>query len=99
MNLPENEHNMAIVKKASDEHGFEAECSKKIPGLEQGHKLGWLTADVVDNELTFYSFPSLLHYRYGILLLFTIPIADGSYSGMRNDCFMPAKTNSIISGG
>jgi hypothetical protein len=53
--LLENEHNMAIVKKASDEHGFEAESSKKIPGLEQVHKLGWLTADVVDNELTVLS--------------------------------------------
>jgi hypothetical protein len=61
--MSENRHIITILKRAIEEHGIEAERSNKFPGLEEVFKLGWLQAVAMHDELTLYSFPSLLHHR------------------------------------
>jgi hypothetical protein len=61
--MSENRHIITILKRTIEEHGIEAERSNKFTGLEEVFKLGWFQAQAVLEELTLYSFHSLLLHR------------------------------------
>ncbi|KAK2789857.1 hypothetical protein FQN53_001220 [Emmonsiellopsis sp. PD_33] len=77
----------SVLRKAIIENGIEATDPAQVPGLIAAYKLGYLQSESVEEETTFYDFPTRLHRRYAASLLL-----DGEYDGVeyqtvRDLCF------------
>ncbi|KAK2790164.1 hypothetical protein FQN51_002495 [Onygenales sp. PD_10] len=74
----------SVLRKAIIENGIEATDPAQVPGLIAAYKLGYLQSESVEEETTFYDFPTRLHRRYAASLLL-----DGEYDGVELENFSP----------